>query len=112
MRCPGENGCLRWRDAYGKTFEEKARVCRGCEKCDGNPPFQSQDVSETDTEQIVGQVETLRMRQKSGRRFEANELTYLEWELLRVWTAAEEMYEIAHKAKISAIFEAILKMFG
>lgn len=114
LRCPGMS-CSRWRNAAG-TFEEKTRVCRGCDDCSDNPPLRDEEDGFRLTPDIesrfVAQIESLRLEMKPFPRFDYSDLDWVECELLKVWIRQEELYENRHKSNLAAIIKALLQQNG
>lgn len=105
-RCPGD-GCDLW-EATAGDYEERKMVCLDCNKCKGKPPLLNQSNSpEEIKKRVIFRIESL-INQENAGHLDKSYLEFWEWRLIEVWREKEIDYERIHKAKIAAIFEAML----
>lgn len=104
--------CARWRNAFGTTYEEKARVCRGCDDCNDNPPLRDDEngfrLTKEIEDRVVSQIESIRLEMKTFPDFNYSDLDEVETALLKVWIQQEELYENRHKANLSVLIKQLL----
>lgn len=105
-RCPGEDDCTRW-----QTSEEpKSDACATCPKVDTKPirisPLTANDSAEI--EELVKRIEDLAAQQGAGFTISADEVSPLEFELMKYWHSAVAVCERGHQARIAAIIEAMM----
>lgn len=109
-RCPGES-CDLFAATAG-TFEERAAVCLDCSKCN-KPPLlvdeKSTDLSPDIVNRVVIRIEKLYTEQMIFNNLNFETIDYFEFELLKIWQAKVLEMERLHKAKITAIFEGMMK---
>ncbi len=115
MRCPGMS-CARWRNAYGETYEEKARACRGCDKCRDSPPLRDDESGFRLTPElenrVVANIEQIRLEQKTFPDFDYSDLDFVEIELLKIWVQQEELFENRHKSNLASVIKALIQQNG
>lgn len=59
---------------------------------------------------MIEHVERMVDEQRAGRRFRPSLLDPLSWELLLHWHACERAHEVAHRSRLSALFDLVLAM--
>ena len=103
-KCPGENNCQDWMVAAGETQAEKEKnACFGCKL------FKSKySKSDNFIDDIVSEVESLRMKQRAGYPIFLKNLEPLIWEGLVLWHRAEFELENEHKRNIQLLCEVFL----
>lgn len=107
-RCPGSGECDIW-DATGGEYEEKKMVCLDCTRCKGKPPLLNQSNSPEELQKrVVIRIEDLISMENAGH-LDKSQLDYFEWRLMEIWRNSEVQFERLHKAKITAMFEAMAK---
>lgn len=108
--------CARWRNAAGATYEEKARVCRGCDDCNDNPPLRDDEsgfrLTPDIENRIVAQIEKIRLEQKTFPNFDYSDLDEVECELLKVWIQQEELYKHRHESNLALLIKSLLQQNG
>lgn len=109
QRCPGETGCARWRNAYGTTFEEKARACKGCTTCYDNPPLQEPEEAEDDYDDLVEETEMLIRINRAGEKINWNNRPYEYFHLFSVWTEAERRILTIQNARLQTVLKSFFQ---
>ncbi len=106
-RCPG-GGCPTWRSA---AEEDRLLIRQNCTTCHGRGPLTADELNEIgddeSTKTIVARIESLARQRRAGRVLKLEELDALTWKLLVVWIAAEDAFNRAHQARLSALIKAL-----
>lgn len=88
-------------------------VCLDCQRCRGKAPLQKNETSfelnKSQADRFVARIEKLRIEQVTFNNLNLENLSYLEYLLLQVWVEKEIEMERLHKAKISALFEVLIR---
>ncbi len=108
--------CARWRNAFGTTYEEKARACRGCDDCNDNPPLRDDEngfrLTPDIENRIVANIENIRLEQQTFPNFNFTDLDYVECELLKIWIQQEKLYENRHQSNLAILIKSLLQQNG
>ena len=106
-RCPGEDDCERW----AVSEEPKTDACLTC-PMNGTKPVKISILTALDSKEIDGlieRIEQLASEQRAGFPIRVDEISPLEFELLKLWHSAVAAYERAHQHRISALVEALVR---